>query len=158
MAIVLELLRHGQALPASPGGDRERPLSAGGEQVVAQLAAHLAGTGWQPDRAFTSPLRRAVDTARIVCGAAGAPVRIETMRELEPDARPADVLEALAREGATRGQVLLVGHMPLLGSLAAYLTGAENGLAPGALLRIQCSNGPGRAAGEVTLSLRPADL
>lgn len=157
MAIVLELLRHGLALPASPGGDRERPLSPGGEQAVAQLAAHLARTGWQPDRAFTSPLRRAVDTARIVCGAAGAPVRIETLRELEPDARPADVLEALARECVTGGQVLLVSHMPLLGRLAAHLTGSERGFSPGTLVRIRCTDGLERGAGEEVLTLDPGD-
>ena len=63
--LLLDLLRHGEALPAAGGGDESRPLSARGARALERLAIRLSGLGWRPDRAFTSPLVRARDSARI---------------------------------------------------------------------------------------------
>ncbi|MBI5710825.1 MAG: phosphohistidine phosphatase SixA [Candidatus Eisenbacteria bacterium] len=158
MAIVIELLRHGLALPAAPGGDGERPLSPAGERAITRLAERLARTGWQPDRVFSSPLRRALDTARILSRAARVQVRVEMLHELGPEAQPGDVIEALARQGVSGGQVLLVGHMPLLGRLAARLTHHEKAFAPGTLVRIQCPDGLERGTGEEVCTLDPGDV
>jgi len=138
MAVALDLLRHAQAVPAGPDGDRRRGLSPEGRRGLTALAARLARQGWRPDRVFSSPYARALDSARIVAGAAAPPVEVETLEALEPGNAPTELLAALRRRGVTGGHVLLVGHQPLLGLLARCLTGVEPGIAPGALVRIQC--------------------
>jgi phosphohistidine phosphatase len=157
VAIVLDILRHGLALPAGPGGDRQRRLSPEGVCRLTALAARLASEGWRPARIFSSPLARAVDSAEVLARATADSPVIETMGALEPDAEPEEVLDALAGCGVTTGHVLLVGHQPLLGRLVGHLAGAETPLSPGMLLRIRCPFGLGRGAGEVVLALPPEE-
>jgi len=154
MAIVLDILRHAQAGPTGPGGDRERSLTPAGERVLAGLAAQLA-RGPRPDRVFASPYARAQQTARIVAGMADPPLEVETLAALEPDREPAQVLDALAAAGVTAGHVLVVGHQPLLGRLAAHVAGAEPHLSPATLVRVECPGGLAEGAGRIVLSLPP---
>jgi phosphohistidine phosphatase len=158
MALTLDLLRHGLALPAGDAGDHQRVLSPAGISGIEALAAHLARDRWRPDRVFSSPYARARQTAVIVAGAAAAPVTIELLHDLEPEREPSEVLDALARLGITAGHILMVGHQPLLGLLAFRLSGVEKGFSPGMLVRIHCPQGPGRRNGQVTLTLEPGDF
>jgi phosphohistidine phosphatase len=158
VTLVLDLLRHGQALPAGPEGDRQRALAPVGARGLAALAARLAREAWRPDRVFTSPFLRARQTAGIVAGAALQAVPLEPLRALESEREPSEVLEALARHGVTAGHVLLVGHQPLLGLLVGHLTGAERGLSPGTLVRVHCPQGARPGSCRVTLTLAPEDL
>lgn len=156
MPLVLDLLRHGAALPAFQGGDESRRLSPRGRADLERLAAHLAGMGWRPDRAFASPLVRAQESAAIALGGLTPPPPVERMSALRPDTEPMEVLQALAGEHATRGHVLLVGHQPLLGLLGGTLTGgSEIGFAPGALVRIEFSGTPAPGAGVMGWNLPP---
>jgi phosphohistidine phosphatase len=158
MALTLDLLRHGLALPAGAAGDLQRVLSPAGIHGLEALQAHLAREGWRPDRIFSSPYLRTLQSAQIVAGAAIPPVAVEILRDLEPEREPSEVLDALARLGITAGHVLLVGHQPLLGLLAGRLTGFEQGFSPGTLVRVHCPQGPGRGSGRVVLTLEPEDL
>ncbi len=158
MAIVLDLLRHGQALPAGAAGDRQRALSPAGVRGLASLATHLADEAWRPDRAFSSPYARAQQSAGIVARAAAPPVAVEILGALEPEREPPEVLDALTGQGVTAGHILVVGHQPLLGQLAGYLTGVEQGLSPGMLVRIHCPRGMGPGSGRILLTLAPEDL
>jgi phosphohistidine phosphatase SixA len=145
--LVLDLLRHGAALPAVDGGDEARALSPRGLADLERLASRLAQLGWRPDRAFASPLRRARDSATIALRRAAPHVTVERMDALCPDAAAADVVAALAAAGADSGHVLLVAHQPLLGRLAAHLGGGgDPGFAPGALVRVEFKGAlaPGR--------------
>jgi phosphohistidine phosphatase len=156
--LVLDLLRHGDALPAGEGGDDARRLSPRGERDLERLALHLAGLRWRPDRAFTSPLPRARDSAGIVLRRAAPDLVAAELDALSPDGVPAGVLEALADEGATEGHVLLVGHQPMLGELARRLTGDEApGLAPGDLVRVEFAGEVAAGAGALGWRLRPRD-
>ncbi|MGH7730399.1 MAG: SixA phosphatase family protein [Candidatus Eiseniibacteriota bacterium] len=147
MPLVLDLLRHGATLPAAAGGDEARPLSSRGMADLERLASRLEAMGWRPDRAFASPLRRAHDSAVIALRVAAPGLEVEPMDALRPDGDPAGVLEALAAAGATAGHVLLVGHQPLLGLLAAHLNGGPApGFTPGSLVRIEFAGPP--AAGQ----------
>jgi phosphohistidine phosphatase len=138
--LVLDLLRHGAALPAAHGGDEARPLSPRGRADLERLAAHLAGMGWRPDRAFASPLTRARDSAVIALRQAMPNLLAREMDALRPDSYPGSVVDALAAESSTEGHVLLVGHQPSLGLLCAFLTGAPApALAPGSMVRIEFS-------------------
>jgi phosphohistidine phosphatase len=158
VAIVLDLLRHGQALPAGPSGDRQRELSPEGVRGLAALAAHLGREAWRPDRVFSSPHLRARQSAGIMIGTAAPAVAVETLRVLESEHEPADVLDALRAQGATAGHILVVGHQPLLGLLVGYLTGVEQGLSPGMLVRVHCPQGMQPGSGRVTLTLAPENL
>ena len=69
MALTLDLLRHGFALPAAAADDRQRVLSPAGIRGLEALAAHLSRESWRPDRIFSSPYARAQQSAGIVAGA-----------------------------------------------------------------------------------------
>ena len=155
MAITLDLLRHGLALPAGTAGDQQRVLSPAGISGIEALAAHLTREAWRPDRIFSSPYARAQQSARIVAGAATPSLEVELLRALEPEREPSDVVDALTVRGVMSGHVLLVGHQPLLGQLAGHLTGVEHGLSPGMLVRVHCPQGLGQGSGRITLTLAP---
>ena len=76
------------------------------------------------------------------------------MDELSPEGDPEQVTAALIARGA-EGHVVLVGHQPLLGRLAAHLAGGiERGLVPGGLLSVETAGAPGPGCGQVTFELR----
>jgi phosphohistidine phosphatase len=158
MAITLDLLRHGLAHPAGAAGDRQRVLSPAGERGLESLRTRLAREAWRPDRVFSSPYVRTLQSARIVAGASTPPVAVEVLTDLEPECEPLEVLVALTARGVLTGHVLIVGHQPLLGLLAGHLTGLDQGLSPGALVRVHCPQGMGRGSGRIVLTLEPEDL
>jgi phosphohistidine phosphatase len=156
MALTLDLLRHGLALPAGAAGDHQRVLSPAGINGIEALAAHLAREAWRPDRIFSSPCVRALQSARIVAGAATPPVEVEILPALEPERDSSEVLDALAGLGNTAGHVLVVGHQPLLGLLVGRLTGFEKGFSPGMLVRVHYPQGLVQGSGRIVLTLEPA--
>jgi len=158
VTIVLDLLRHGQADPAGPDGDRQRALTPAGVRGLESLAARLAREAWSPDRIFSSPYARAQQSAGIVAGATAPPVAVELLHDLEPERESSEVLAALGAQGVTAGHILVVGHQPLLGRLVGYLTGVEKGLSPGMLVRVDCPRGAEQGSGRIALILAPEDL
>jgi phosphohistidine phosphatase len=158
MALTLDLLRHGLALPAGAAGDPQRVLSPAGIRGLETLMAYLTREAWRPDRIFSSPYLRTLQSAQIVAGAAIPPVEVEVLRDLEPERESSEVLDALTRLGIAEGHILVVGHQPLLGLLVGCLTGSEKGFSPGMLVRVHCPQGPGPGSGRVMLALEPEDL
>jgi phosphohistidine phosphatase len=153
---VLDLLRHGEALPAHAGGDAARPLSPSGERAVVDIATAACDSPSRPTRVFASPLLRARQSAERFAGRAAPGCAIETLEALDPDNDPDAVLDALADLGIDAGHVLLVGHQPLLGALAARLTGdAAPSVSPATLIRIECPGRPMPGTGRIVLELRP---
>jgi len=156
--LVLDLLRHGDALPAADGGDEARRLSPRGQRDLERLALHLAGLRWRPERAFTSPLVRARDSARIVLHRAAPNLAPTVMDALRPEGEPAGVVDALAEAGLTQGHILLVGHQPMLGELARSLAGGEApGFAPGDLVRVEFTGDLAAGAGTSGWRVRARD-
>jgi phosphohistidine phosphatase len=153
--LFLNLLRHGEAAPTGTGGDAARPLAARGEQTIRKLSQRLARDGWSPDVVFSSPLRRARDTALILTRGLGLEPPIVTLTELKGEAEPESVVAALAARGASEGQILLVGHQPQLGLLAGHLTGTVRVLTAGELVRIECPEGALKGTGSLVLAIRP---
>jgi len=153
---VLWLLRHGQAAHGVEGGDAARPLTPWGERVVGDLGATLAAEGWRPARVFVSPLRRARQTAVLLLARVAPDLALETLDELEPEAGPEGVMEALRAHDALQGHVLLIGHQPLLGMLAERLAdGVEPGFSPATLIGIAFDGAPADGAGRVVTTRRP---
>jgi phosphohistidine phosphatase SixA len=166
--VILDLLRHGEAEPASVDGDAGRRLTSTGVDVVRRLGSLLARSGWRPSRAFTSPLVRARDSARLVLEPVDDPPLVETLLELSPDALPDEAIAALEAHGAfVRGpappnpalpddgipamaHVLVVTHMPLVARLSGWLAGDSRGFTPGELRRVAFRERVGRGAGAIT--------
>jgi len=154
--LLLDLLRHGDALPADARGDDVRVLSPAGERAVTEVATAASETPSRPTRAFASPLVRARQSAERFVSEVAPGSGIETLEALDPDSDPDDVLAALAELGVETGHVLLVGHQPLLGALASHLTGdPAPPVMPATLIRIECQGPPRRGAGRIVLEIRP---
>ncbi len=117
----LILWRHAEAHEARAGeDDLLRPLTARGERQAARMAEWL--NRFLPDttRVLVSPAQRTRQTA----AALGRKAR--SSDDLGPLASPTQALAA-ARWPDSREAVLLVGHQPALGQLAAYLLGGGAG-------------------------------
>ena len=144
MSLVIDILRHGEAEPSSPDGDGGRALSDSGAARVHDLARTLAASGWSPDRVFTSPLKRARQTAEIVAAALPAPPPLETLDELLPEGDPAALSACLQARARGERHVLLVSHMPLVSHLCGFLSGRTEAFLPADLVRLECADGLAR--------------
>ncbi len=116
----LYLLRHGQAAPKGEGiADEERALTPEGRQSTLAMIRALRHS-CHPVLVATSPLLRARETAEVARRALRLRGPVIQLEALQPGLPPA----ATARWLQSRGEetVMLVGHMPDLGILAAYLT------------------------------------
>jgi phosphohistidine phosphatase len=125
MTKTLYLVRHARAEARGKEwpDDRLRPLTKDGVRRMERAAGGLKALGFQVDLIFTSPLVRARDTARILSKRTPGRPKIEEVRWLEPETSPEDVANGLLRRGAAR--IALVGHEPEMGTLAAWLLGAD---------------------------------
>ncbi len=114
----LILWRHAQAEDGLP--DIERPLSPLGRKQAARMAAWLDRSLPSGCRILCSPAVRTRQTA----DALGRKYKVAP--EIGPGATPAQVLSAAGWPDG-RSPVLLVGHQPWLGQVAALLlTGQAN--------------------------------
>ncbi len=133
------LLRHGEAEPAdSAERDEERALTDKGAKRLRKAGRGFRRLDIFPDRILSSPLKRALQTAEIVADELGFTGQIEAVEELAPSAEPEDLISVL-RDMSDVNQILLVGHQPFLGELAAALIGAPGGriaLKKGGLARV----------------------
>jgi phosphohistidine phosphatase len=112
------LVRHGDALPAYV--DADRPLSEVGRDEAARTARWCAENGIAPHQIRHSGLLRAAQTAEILAARLDPPGGVRAVRGLAPDDDPRDWRDDLRHEEAP---LMLVGHMPFVGVLAALLDG-----------------------------------
>jgi len=108
----LILWRHAEAEDRAP--DLERRLTPRGQKHAARIAAWLLQRLPAKFLVLASPALRAQETAQ----ALGVPVR--TLELLAPGASVAEILGAAEWPGH-RSAVVVVGHQPDLGSVAAFL-------------------------------------
>jgi phosphohistidine phosphatase len=113
----LYLVRHAEAERGEP--DELRRLTAAGRQQARDLGARLSAQGVGADAVLTSPLLRARETGDQLARALGAAA--EPHERLAPGATAEDLLAAVAGRGET---VVVVGHQPDCGRIAAVLSGA----------------------------------
>ncbi len=111
----LVLVRHAEAAPGSP--DELRALTPEGHEQARLLGERLRADGIEPDAVLSSPLLRARETASEL--GFGAP---DANAALAPGATEEDVRAAVAGRGDT---VLVVGHQPDCGRIAAALSGGS---------------------------------
>jgi phosphohistidine phosphatase len=116
------LLRHGIAVERDEwkGADGDRPLTEKGKQRVREVAAGLSRLDVQPTLVWSSPLIRALETAKIVQRSLQVRAAVEVVEALLPDAPP-DRLLSILHDLPPESCVLCVGHEPHLGLAAAVL-------------------------------------
>lgn len=115
----LILWRHAEALdPKGQEDDLLRPLTARGEKHAQRMALWLDRQLPEGTRILSSPAVRAEQTARALQR------KYKVRDALSPGASVQDVLEAVQWPDA-KFPVLVVGHQPWLGEVAAQLLGMQ---------------------------------
>jgi phosphohistidine phosphatase len=112
----LILWRHAEAEDGEP--DLERALTPKGQKQARRMAEWLTTQLPENCRILVSPALRCLQTVEPL------ERKFKVMRELAPGAEPEDVLRAANWPGA-REAVLIVGHQPTLGQVAALLLSGE---------------------------------
>ena len=112
----LILWRHAEAQDGFP--DLKRALTPKGHKQAAKMASWLHKHLPESTRVLVSPALRAQQTAEAFTKA------FETVDDVAPGTPYTAVLQA-ARWPAAKGAVLVVGHQPTLGQVAASLLSGE---------------------------------
>lgn len=112
----LILWRHAEAEPGEP--DLGRGLTAKGHKQAERMAAWLERHLPDTCRMLVSPADRAQQTALALKR------KFKTVADLAPGATP-DAVLAAANWPDSREPVLIVGHQPTLGEVAAFLLSGE---------------------------------
>lgn len=118
----LYLLRHADAAPYA-ASDRERELTPKGDEQARVVGEFCRRQAIRPELILTSPFRRTVQTAALVAAALGDGQPREAAflaSGMEPETA---LVELRAYERLA--SVMLVGHQPDLGMLAASLLGLK---------------------------------
>jgi len=152
MARQLWLLRHGEAVPHdSKDDDADRELTARGERQSVAAGVALARLGQEFAAVYTSPKKRAADTARLASGALNVATRDEDVLANGFDHR--DALELAGRHDGD-ARVLVVGHEPSFSQVVYDLTGGRVDFKKGAVVAIRLDG----SRGELIVMLRPREL
>ena len=107
--------RHAEAHDASDGqNDLDRKLTVKGQRQAERVAFWLDRNLPQHCKVFVSEAKRAQQTARCL------PRKHKTLAELNPDARPQDVLAAIGW-GVQAEPIVLIGHQPWMGECIHWL-------------------------------------
>jgi phosphohistidine phosphatase len=115
----LILWRHAEACDAEPGeSDMERALTAKGHKQARRMADWLTAQLPEGCRILVSPAKRALQTVEPLNR------KFKIVAALEPGADADDVLQAVNWPNA-KEPVLVVGHQPTLGQVAALLMSGE---------------------------------
>jgi phosphohistidine phosphatase len=121
----LVIVRHAEAESGEP--DELRRLTPEGRDAARELGDRLAADRLRPDAILTSPLLRARQTGAEVAKAFD--VDAEPHDRLAPGATTDDVRAAVAGRGET---VVVIGHQPDCGRIAAELIGGPEPRFPAA--------------------------
>lgn len=153
------LLRHAIAENAKAGmPDSERALTPEGREKLKRVLLRAKGAGVKPSAIFSSPYRRALETAEAAGQTLGYEGEIERTKALVPEASPYDVWEEIrARKDVE--SILLASHEPLMSSLAAFLLGCpalQVEMKKAALVRIDCDRFGPQPRGALKWMLTPA--
>ena len=116
------LFRHGIAADREEwaGKDADRPLTDKGKRKVKRAAMGLKRLGVRPTHIVTSPLIRAVETAKVLRDVLAGRSVLQVADELLPDVSPEKVL-VLLNKLSPGSYALCVGHEPHLGLTASML-------------------------------------
>jgi phosphohistidine phosphatase len=119
----LYLLRHGIAVDRIGGAirsDFDRPLTDEGRKELYVVGEALKRLNARLEVVISSPLLRARQTGEIIAEVYGLDKPLEITEALAPGGASSDVYKVL-RKYSSANEVVLVGHEPDIGRLAATL-------------------------------------
>ena len=153
----LTLLRHAKSEQDSPAGDFGRSLNDRGRADSRRIGKEIRDLGLHYDLVRASPARRVVETLTEVGG-----LSPKFDRRIY-NAATGELLEIVLETDDAIDRLLLVGHNPGMGQLAARLTAnAVEDLPTAALVEILLSEerwrDVGRGGGRLVRFVRPKDL
>jgi phosphohistidine phosphatase len=159
--MLLYILRHGIAVLRGTAGyiDDERPLAEEGKDKMVKAAKGISKIVPGIDLILTSPLPRALDTARIVARTFKIENRIEVNKDVAPGGSMKNLLATLSKH-RTLSSVMIVGHEPDLGFLASGLLGFDGSIIEfkkGALCCIELAT-VSRGRGKLLWHLQPKHM
>jgi phosphohistidine phosphatase len=158
----LYVVRHGVAQKRGAAGvvDSERGLTAKGVTRTRLAAQGLRALGCRPECVLSSPLRRAWQTAAILCETLSPQLEAEACDLLRPGSSIAELIGWLA--GRKDRSIVLVGHMPDAAELIAALVGAPEdadiGLGKAGACLVSVDGKPAPGSGRLEWLLRPGQL
>jgi len=152
------ILRHGEAgnRMTVVEEDSKRPLTPEGRAEMQKIVKSLRAVGLQVDRIYTSPLKRARETAEIAARILKIPT-LQEWEELKPDGSKAALYRKLARF-EQNSRVILVGHEPYLSSMMGEIIGTTDlrlSLKKGGLGKVRITSFSPRVSGELHWLLTP---
>lgn len=122
----LYLLRHGIADDGRPGmSDSDRELTPEGRKRLRDTLRMAARSGVSPTLIVSSPYLRATQTAQVAADELKYKADILTTDSLIPSSDPEAVWQEI-RVHKNEREMVLVGHEPLFGRLAAFLLSSPN--------------------------------
>jgi phosphohistidine phosphatase len=136
--------------------DSERPLTPEGRAEMQKIATSLKAARLQINQIYTSPLKRARETAEITAKTLKIPT-MEEWDELKPDGNKAALYRKLARF-KQNSRLILVGHEPYLSSMIGEIigtTGARLVLKKGGLGKVRITSFTPQISGELRWLLTP---
>ncbi|HEX4779977.1 MAG TPA: histidine phosphatase family protein [Usitatibacter sp.] len=148
----LILWRHAEAEDKGHKSDLERDLTKHGRKQAERMAQWLKPRLPEKCRVIVSPSNRTLQTVE--------PLGVEFAVDdrVAPDVSSQSVLEAAGWPRAG-GTVMVVGHQPTLGEVAAQLLGADGGVAmPKGAAWWFATKGEGRNAETVLVAVMKPDL
>jgi phosphohistidine phosphatase len=114
--VIVYLVRHGDAVAASV--NPKRPLSQAGREAVEQIAQLARERQVGVSVIYHSGILRAQETAEILAKHLKPPSGVKAISGLLPDDDP---VAGMVELEAAADPVMLVGHLPYMGRLAALL-------------------------------------
>jgi len=123
----LYIVRHAIADPHGTPGVKEedRALTGEGIRKMRRGAEGLRRLDFVPEFLFSSPLIRARQTAEILAAAFGKGVELKILQSLAPSGSRRDLYTAIHSCRKDLRGLMLVGHQPSLGEIAAEIVGGS---------------------------------
>ena len=117
-------LRHGPAVPAGTTGisESDRPLTSRGRKKTFRAVQGIKSLDLKIQEIYTSPLRRALETAEILAKVVKK-ARMKTINQLLPESSPNALAEFLKKSKAQ--VVAIVGHEPAMTHALAHFLGTD---------------------------------
>ncbi|WP_221289153.1 phosphohistidine phosphatase SixA [Stygiolobus caldivivus] len=150
----LIIVRHGEAEPKVENiPDKDRKLIKKGLKQMRRVANFIDNMSYKIDKVFSSPYIRAYQSAEAVLEELDEDLKIETIRELEPDQDVSALVEKLKElnSAQTEMTIMLVGHEPHLSTFIKAITGGEVELKKGGVAVVEFD--PTNAKGKLTILL-----
>jgi phosphohistidine phosphatase len=108
------LMRHGKSDKTVDVNAFHRPLQTSGKRAAQRMGFWLHQHGYQPNRVWSSPAIRAIETTEKMVKAMGLGVSIIDPIDSLYDANTATILNILSQARKSGGMTLIVGHNPAI--------------------------------------------